>query len=244
MRRHAQRGITLLELLVAISLLTLLSAGMLLAMQMGLSAMGRTNTFFANARRTLSVDRIITEQIAGFVPTAGFCQPNPQAPPTRVVFFQGETQTMRFVSTYSLQEAARGLPRILEFQVIPAEAGEGVRLIVNEHLFSGPMSTSPFCMGMMQDPEFGTPVVQWIPVQSTSRSFVLADKLAYCRFSFKEENPPEQPDKWLPRWVRDSTPAAVRIDWAPVKPDPSRLQLPPVTLPFRVNRHALSEYED
>jgi prepilin-type N-terminal cleavage/methylation domain-containing protein len=244
MKRQSQRGITLIELLVAITLLSLLSAGMLMAIQIGLSTMGRTNTFFANTRRALSVDRIVTEQVAGFVPTPGFCQPGGESPPQRVVFFQGDMETMRFVSTYSLQEAGRGLPRILEFQVMPGEDGEGVRLILNEHLFTGPFSTGPFCTGMAPDPVAGVPVVQWLPVRISQRSFVLADKLAYCRFSFKEQMPGDLPDRWLPRWVKDLTPAAVRIDWAPLRPDPSRLQLPPVTLPFRVNRHAFSEYED
>ena len=40
-----------------------------------------------------------------------------------IQFFQGEAQSMRFVSTYSLQQAWRGLPQILEFLVIPREDG-------------------------------------------------------------------------------------------------------------------------
>ncbi|MDZ4798844.1 MAG: prepilin-type N-terminal cleavage/methylation domain-containing protein [Bryobacteraceae bacterium] len=240
-----ERGITLIELLVAVTLLSLLSAGMFFAMQIGLGAMGRTNKHFTDVRRVLGSDRVITEQIAGFVPTAGLCQPTPEAPPIRVGFFQGDVQTMRFVSTWSLQEAGRGLPRILEFQVIPGENGEGVRLVVNETLFTGPPSTIPFCAGYAPDPMSGYPTVQWRPVQIGPNSFVLADKLAYCRFTFKQDVTEELlPDKWLGRWIHDFTPAAVRIDWLPLHPDPSRLTLAPMTLPFRPGRHPLMEYSD
>ena len=45
---------------------------------------------------------------------------------------------MRLASSYSLQEGSRGLPMILEYLVIPGENHEGVRLVVNEHLYSGP----------------------------------------------------------------------------------------------------------
>src|SRR5205085_9231158 len=103
-------------------------------------SLGKTNTYFTNARRVLGVDRIISEQIAGYIPTAGFCGSGggEDARPVLVPFFQGDSQTMRFVSSYSLNEAARGLPRIVEYQVIPGETGVGVRLIVNETVFTGP----------------------------------------------------------------------------------------------------------
>lgn len=240
-----RRGITLIELLVSITLLSLLSVGMLFALQIGLGAMGRTNRFFNNTRRVLGVDRIVTEQIAGFVPTTGLCGSNTEAPSSRVAFFQGDSQTMRFVSTYSVQEAGRGLPRILEFQVVPGENGEGVRLVVNEPLYTGPRSTGALCAGMGPDQTTGLSTVQWRPVLIGAQSFVLADKLARCQFFYKEDVADETtPDRWHSRWPKDFTPAAVRIDWAPLVPDPSRLHLPPVIVPFRVQRNAFTEYVD
>ena len=71
-RRTPQSGVTLIELLVAVSLLSLLSVGMLFAMRVGLNAMGRTNARVISNRRVLGVERILTQQIAGFVPAAGF----------------------------------------------------------------------------------------------------------------------------------------------------------------------------
>ena len=45
---------------------------------------------------------------------------------------------MRLVSTFSLQQAWRGQPQILELFVIPGEDGNGVRLVVNEIPYAGP----------------------------------------------------------------------------------------------------------
>ncbi len=54
---------------------------------------------------------------------------------------------MRLASTYSLQQGERGLPMILEFQVIPGEDDQGVRLIVNEHWYTGPRGAGVYCIG-------------------------------------------------------------------------------------------------
>ena len=85
---------------------------------------------------------------------------------------------MRFVSTYSLNEAGRGYPRILEYQVIPGENGTGVRLIVNEFWYCGPLSAGSSCVGVMPDPVAKAPMMIFRPVQIGPSSFVLADKLA------------------------------------------------------------------
>lgn len=239
-----RRGITLMELLVAISLLSLLSVGILFAFRIGLNAMSKTNNRMMSNRRVLGVERILEQQIAGFVPTRADCRAAPQAPPQQLPFFQGDPQTMRFVSTYSLQEASRGYPRILEFQVIPGDEGRGVRLIVNEHLYSGPPSTGRLCSGSRSDPQTRTTTVIFYPVQIVADSFVLADKLAHCRFWFREEMEAPQRPVWHERWTKDFTPSAVRIDMAPLEDDPAKLQVPSIIAPFRVDRHPMIGYSD
>jgi general secretion pathway protein J len=243
MRRTTERGITLIELLVAVSLLSLLSVGMLFAMRVGLDAMGKTNQRMIANRRVLGVDRILTAQIAGFIPTRADCLAAPDAPPARVPFFQGEPQTMRFVSTFSLNEATRGYPQILEFQVIPGENGQGVRLIVNELRYTGPRSTGATCLGVASDP--GGRRILFRPVEAGPHSFVLADKLARCELSYKEEiQNPNLPDLWHRQWRREKSPAAVRIDLLPLEPDPAKLQVPSVVAPLRPTRDPLTVYYD
>ena len=85
--------------------------------------------------------RILAQQLAGFIPVIAEFLPSPDSPAgVKIPFFQGRMQSMRFVSSYSLGEASRGLPQILEFQVIPGEQGNGFRLVVNENVYTGPRS--------------------------------------------------------------------------------------------------------
>ena len=57
---------------------------------------------------------------------------------------------MRFVSTYSLQEGSRGTPQILAFTVSSGGSqGNGVRLIVDEYPYSGPLSAGTICSGAL-----------------------------------------------------------------------------------------------
>jgi prepilin-type N-terminal cleavage/methylation domain-containing protein len=243
-RVSSQSGVTLMEVLVAVTLLSLLSVGILFATRIGLNAMDRSQDRLRTNRRVLGVERILTQQIAGFIPVKGDCFAAPPTPPARLPLFQGEPMTMRFVSTYSLDEASRGYPRLLEFQVIPGENGEGVRLVVNELLYSGPRSAGVVCAGVMPGPPGSGPQMIFRPVQITPASFVLADNLASCRFLYKEEREFPHPDLWYERWTRPRAPNAIRIDMAPLSSDPSRLEVPTIVAPIRTTRDPDMKYVD
>jgi prepilin-type N-terminal cleavage/methylation domain-containing protein len=245
-RARAASGVTLIELLIAISLLSLLSVGMLMALHVGLNALDKANSKLMANRRAASTERILASQIAGLMPAGADCPANfPGARPIRVLFFDGQPQSMRFVSTYSLQEAARGYPRILEFQVIPGAQGRGVRLIVNETLYTGPLSTGASCLGLFPDPaQGGATAPRFRAIEPGPNSFVLADRLAYCRFFYKERLPASVPESWLPEWRRSRWPAAVRIEMAPLEPDPSRVPLAGLTVPIYMNRRLDVRYTD
>ena len=237
-----RRGVTLLELLIAVSLLSLLAVGVLMAMRVGLDAMQKTNSRLMDNRRVARAQRILEEQIAGFIPLVAECLIEPDRPRVRMPFFQGEPESMRFLSSYSLAEGARGYPRVLEYQVIPAE--HGVRLVVNEHLYTGPAGAGLFCMGMGPDPLTGTPAPLFRPIEVGPHSFVLADRLAFCRFSYREAPPPPAPPRWVPRWVHPQWPLAIRIEMAPLEPDASRVQAMELIAPLRVNKIPLTDYVD
>ena len=108
MRRAGERGVTLLELLIAVSLMSLLSLGVLYSMRVGVNAMEKTNDRFLKNRRVLGVEKALAAQINGLMPVTVECLGESGIPGGKAVMFHGDPQAMRFVTSYSLQEGARG----------------------------------------------------------------------------------------------------------------------------------------
>src|ERR1044071_4965888 len=105
MRTRPEGGLTLMEVLIAVALLSLLSIGMLIALRVGLSATAKANARLMDDRRGAGTQRILEQEIPGFIPVTAECGATPAiavAKP-KAQFFQGEPQSMRFVSSYSLQ---------------------------------------------------------------------------------------------------------------------------------------------
>ena len=248
MRRHRpQAGLTLIEVLIAMTLLSLLSLGLLFAMRIGFSAFAKTDDKLMHNRRVAGAQRVLEEELEGMMPVVAPCGAGGvQGPAPRAAFFQAEEQTMRLVSTFSLQQGWRGQPQILELLVIPGDQ-QGVRLVVNEIPYTGPAAAGRLCTGFAPDPTGGgSPVPRFLPAAPSERSFVLADKLAYCRFSYlvSSSSPKELTPVWLPHATRQGWPFAVRVEMAPLEPDPSVLQPITVTAPIHLWRAPEIEYVD
>ena len=231
--RHSERGVTLIELMIAITLVALLSAGMLIAMRTSLLTYDKTSHRLESNRRAMNVQQILASQIGGMMPVQGQCSAT-QGASAIIPFFSGTEDSLRVVSSFSMTEGARGYPRILEYQVVPAQNG-GVRLIVNEHPYFGSSSTAPFCRDR-----------QFPPAELGPSTFVVADHLLYCRFSYhgvyNELAFAETP--WQPVWNQPTFPAGVRLDVGPLAPDPASLPFVGVTIPIHVNRDAMLPYAD
>lgn len=227
-----RRGVTLLELLIAITLVSLLSTGMLFAIRTGLGALEGVSRRVNENRRVTGAYRILENQLGAFLPVRAKCGQATGAPGASTMFFQGEPAVMRFVTGYSLEGAHRGYAVIAELLVAPGEDGRGVRLLVNEIPYTGPVGAGFLCMPPAPDPLTGIPRTVYAPAIPGPRSFVLADRLASARFFF-EQALEGQPAQWLPVWVRnDVWPAAVRIELTPLENDRSRVQ--PLTLTTRL----------
>jgi hypothetical protein len=232
-------------MMIAITITSFVAIGILMAMHVGLTALDRVDKKVLINRRVMGVERIMHEEVAGIIPVVADCRPNGGSPAGKILYFQGLPESMRFVSTYSLAEADRGRAQILVFQVIPGENQQGVRLIVNEQVYPGPLYAGAQCMGVRGDPETGQRLAQFPPLEPGPNSFVLADKLAYCRISYLEKRPEPELQRWDPAWhFNDRLPMGIRIEMAPLEPDPTRLQLLTVTEPVHINKWVLGTYVD
>jgi prepilin-type N-terminal cleavage/methylation domain-containing protein len=225
-----QEGFTLIELMISITLVAALATGMLMAMRTSLLSLEKIDSRLQFNRRVMGMERVLTRQIGGVMPVVSNCGStvNP--------IFRGTSDALRIVSSYSMAEGARGYPQFDEFQVV--RGAEGVRLVVTEHRYTGPLSTAPFC-----GPE------QSMTPDVTASSLIIADRLASCTFSYREaisDSPPSS--KWQGSWNLNNDqpdlPAAVKIEMTPLDSSPALLPVMNVTVPIHVTRQVRPWYAD
>jgi hypothetical protein len=244
-RARSTAGVTLIEVLIAVTLLSLLMLGMLLVMRVGLMAYTKTNDKLMENRRVTGAQRVLQDELEGIIPATPPCLGQPNLASLRFNFFQPEAQRLRMVSAFSLQEGWRGHPQILEFLVIPGKDGQGVRLVVNEIPYT-PVIAGKLCTGVAPLAELGATVPVFPPPAAGPDSFILADQLSLCRFSYLtgEDGSPTNPVAWRPEAIGRGWPRAIRIEMAPLEPDPGRLQPITVTAPLYLHRSVNMKYED
>jgi prepilin-type N-terminal cleavage/methylation domain-containing protein len=230
-RQRNQRGVTLLELMIAVTLVAGLSTGMLMAMRTSLMTYEKTAKKLESNRRFVKTQQILSNQIAAVIPAQGSCLGSEGQTIGVPSFLSGSLDALRLISSYSIAEGARGYPQIVEYQVLSNRRG-GVSLLATEHPYTGPESTTPFC-GSGPAPG-GT-------------AYVLAENLAYCRFSYHEpyDQNTYMETPWLALWaMRPLLPAAVRIEMRPAVAETGGLSVLNVTVPIMVDRDPRSVYDD
>jgi len=243
MNKDPRSGLTLVEILIAVSLLSLLSAGMMVAMRLGLNTMDKVDARLIANRRVANSRGVIESELNGYIYSLADYRPRPLVVQA-ISFFQMEPGIMRFVTAYSLQDGWRGRPQIAVLQVIPGDAGQGVRLIVNETPYTGPEQAGRNIEGIARDPA-GLQVVRYTAVPPGSQSFVLADRLAFCRFSYLEQRFQAPFLVWRSIWVNPmQLPRGIRIEMSPLDAPASDLRVSTVTVPLNVTRRPGAFYAD
>ncbi len=245
MRRRSRRGLTLVEVLIAVTLVSLLSTGILYAMSLGFKAMETTNRRFTDNRRSLGSLRLLENQFAAMIPAQVPCAGVRTSASTAPLYFQGAPNSIQFVTAYTLEEAARGYPRIVDYLVLPGDArAGGVRLVMQETPYLGGGSLSPLCAGPGTDPMHRAPMAILHPPRLGPRAVVLADQLAYCRIFYQRVHPVNRQTSWEPTYNGAVFPAGIRMEMAPLRPDPARVQVTTATIPVRVSRNTFEVYAD
>ena len=251
---RTQSGVTLLELMIAITLVAGLSTGMLMAMRTSLLTYEKTAKRLESNRRFVKTQQVLSDQISAVMPVQGACLGDTGQTVGIPSFLSGGEDTLRLVSSYSITEGSRGYPQIVEYRVIPEQRGS-VRLVATERPYTGPQSTIPYCGGAPPPPvssyELGTRLA--VPLGSapsaepaSGESYVLEEHLAYCRFSYHEPYNQNRfiETPWLAVWDKPLLPAGVRIEMRSAVPDTGGLSVLGVTVPIQVDRDPRMGYVD
>jgi prepilin-type N-terminal cleavage/methylation domain-containing protein len=223
-RFGSRSGFTLIELIIAITLVSAIVAGMLSAMRGGLLTLERVQNRIQESRGTLGLDQMVRRQIGGIVPAQGDCAIDPNNS-FRGPEFRGNPEAMLFVTTYSVTQGARGYPHLVEYRVIPNNDGT-VRVVMEELLFASPATTRNFC---------AAPNLV-LPLEPSGRSMVIAPRVASARISYRQMDPyTHLGGDWLSEWTFPMLPSAIRIDMLPVGS---------IAVPLHVSRDPQVTYAD
>ena len=136
--------------------------------------------------------------------------------------FAGNDVDLRFVSSYSLAEGARGYPRAIEYRILPDPKG-GLHLMISETVYTGAcISDAP------------------------SAEVEVARRLGSARYLYRDPLPdsPWLGGAWLASWSKINLPRAVRIEIVPLDVVSTRLPLLTLNVPIRVTREVASPYAD
>jgi prepilin-type N-terminal cleavage/methylation domain-containing protein len=232
LRKRAQRGFTLIELIISITLVAAISAGLLMTLRTGLQTLERTQTRLEENRRAIGTLDMIRRQIGGAMPVRATCRSGERSIVDDI--FRGDPAILLLVTNESLTEGARGYPRIAEYRWTHNPDGT-MRLEVRESLFSGVSSTAPHC-------ESGNDGKDAI-LPSDAPPIVLLDRLAYGRFRYRQLDLVTLLGRdWTEGWDRPTLPFAVRLEMEAAPGNGSRLPVGIITVPLHISREPGANY--
>lgn len=229
MGNRKQAGVTLLELLVSITIVSLLATTALFAWRVGVSGWEKASVQLERDRTVLAVHQLVTEQIASMTPYQA-----PLERGGRVMFFQGEAETARFVSRYSLTHRAASGLYLVEYHV--TEQGNGTRqLLFREEPVWGLEELGAKIAG--RETESGVMRTRFLPFEGGAAAVVLLEGLEECRFEYYQPATPGRPGRWTSEWIGNANevPSAMRI-YAMTGEDSGNLK--PVTITAMVRNYA------
>ena len=218
-----ERGVTLIELMIAVTLVAALMTGLLMVMRTGLITYEKLNHRLEDNRRVATLQQTLERQIGGVMPVLSGCGPGSA--------LAGDAGSVKFVSSDSLAEGSRGYARLVEYHT-EADPDGGVRLMMTENLYTG----FPSCGGAAAMPGG----------DSVLKPVVMAGQLAFCRLWYQDVIP-DSPlgGAWLPAWInRPLLPRAVRIEMAPLNPGMAGLPMLTLNVPVRITRQLGVLYVD
>ncbi len=210
-RRRRDAGMTLIELLIAVTLFTAISGSIGLVLRVAFTSMNKIDDKVDFNRRVIASQRAIDQILNGLIPVVTPCGGQP-------VGFGGGPAVMHFVSSFSLAEGSRGRPQIVEL-FVDANPKGGWRLLLNERPYLGKPSLTLGC---------GAPAVV------TPSSFILADRLARCQFFYRRTEHDTGTEVWSANWVVPEWPSAIRLEMAPLQFIPNQIQPATVVVPIQV----------
>ena len=191
-------GVTLVELLVAITLLGFVSLGLLFAMRIGIGTWQRGDARLAVDRAVVTAGDLIAAQIADAqARNVGW---GPLEQRVSFLLFDGAPERLHFLTRYSVARRERGGSYLAEYWFEHDARGE-CRLLYNEYPFRGDNDAVAVVEKLARDPN-GQILVQYRAPHAGPNTRILYTGLHDCGFEYLIE-PSDRPVYWGKLWPGD-----------------------------------------
>jgi len=193
-----QRGFTLLELLLSVSLTAVVLTLLLTAVRLTERAWRRGNERLAVVAQSLAEGEAIQAQLSSAVPRHINTQYEQR--PLQLISFGGDSKQLRFLSSYSWEGGRNFGLWMVSYRIAQEQDGKD-RLVVSE-------------TGLLQEPR----LVSFLTANQPSEEQALAfgDRADDIELSYLRPTSPGSPAMWVKQWKCDEQkqlPRGVRIHW-------------------------------
>jgi len=189
-----KRGVTLLELLVAISLLGMVSLGLLFGLRIAVSAWQKGNSRLSADRQVFAAGDLFAQQVANARPR--LVAVGPEDRPVRIFYFQGTSNSLRFLTATSLAGRSRSGLWLAEYTF--REDGPGrCKLSYNEVPYHDDRDAAQTIASVREDQSTHRLVVRFVEPETVRD---LYRDLEGCSFEYLVVEPGQEP-RWETEWI-------------------------------------------
>ncbi|MFN8005686.1 MAG: prepilin-type N-terminal cleavage/methylation domain-containing protein [Terriglobia bacterium] len=179
-----QGGFTLMELLVSLTIMSLLAVAIHYGFRIGLRAWERGDQRVSRLSALNTAADLLNRQLASMVPY--YSRQNIDETPYELLVYQGTDVGIRFVSTFSADGRGSAGLRLVEYLSIPEEGGTTYSFLINETPFQDDESLGATLVSRLEKKEDGSVLPEFLPIQPTKTSIHLLEGLESVKFAYFE----------------------------------------------------------
>jgi prepilin-type N-terminal cleavage/methylation domain-containing protein len=188
-------GFTLLELLVSMTIVSLLATTVLFGWRIASSAWQKANTHLERSRMVLAANQLLQDQMSSMLPYRARTADGVPMP-----FFQGDAKSAQFITRYSIHgRASSGLYRV-EYQIV--EENDSSKLLLNEAPVRSREELGSLISGVEEVP--GGMILKLAAFERGGETVTLLDGVKECRFEYYDPVAPSAGGGWKETWIKTS----------------------------------------
>jgi prepilin-type N-terminal cleavage/methylation domain-containing protein len=212
---HDQRGFTLFEVLLSITLIGFLMVALLIGLRVANRAWQTGEARLRLVHAAAERNAFVVEQISSLVPYRMISN-DPQLPGTFTVL-QASPNCLRFVSSYSSVYRSRTGQVLVEYGIVEASRGDFEVVVRETPVTDNEILYHKIVQSVTSDVETGLPVISYQPFSVKATDLRLMTGLSDAWFSYLDEHPKKSKvPVWREVWQSSDEapyPDAVRLSW-------------------------------